>query len=258
MLQKLLFLTLAGLLSFASSAQRIVSSDSVANTTVRDIVKINMASLPLKNVSVQYEYIVKKKLSLAFGVRVMPTSAIPAEDAILRLVAKNNGHANSKALVRVSRIGNIAITPELRFYLDKGYGQGLYIAPYYRFSSFTSNTLILNYTEANGPKRTMTMNGEMTAHSAGAMMGAQWFLGRHFVIDWWIAGAHFGVANGKFIGVPATELSTGEQADVRYTLDNIDIPLVSKTTTVAAAEVETKFDGSFGGLRAGILVGIRF
>jgi hypothetical protein len=258
MLKKLPFLTLFGLLSFVSLAQRTVASDSVSNTTVKDIVKINMTSLPLKNVSLQYEYIVKKNLSLALGVRVMPTSAIPAEGTFLNVVAKNKHDADTKDLVSMSRMDNIALTPEVRFYLGRGYGRGLYIAPYYRFNRFTSNTLIVNYHEANGPRRSVTMNGEMTAHSVGGMVGAQWFLGKNLVIDWWIAGAHFGVASGKFIGIPETELSTGEQADVRYTLNNVDIPFVSKTTTVTADEVVTKFNGSFGGLRTGFLLGIRF
>ena len=240
----------------AGTAQTLsLKSDSTAAVSQKDILKINLTSLALKNVSLQYEYILKKKMSLALGVRVMPNTAIPFENLLIKAVGEDD--EDTKSLIRISRIGNFAFTPEVRFYLGQGYGRGFYIAPYYRFVHFTSNTMIVNYSEPGGPKRSLTMNGDMSAHTGGIMFGAQWMLGKRVALDWWIIGAHYGTESGKFIGIPSQALSASEQADVRQTLNNIDIPLVDKNVDVTANSVTVNTTGGFGALRAGLLLGIR-
>lgn len=223
---------------------------------VKDILKINLLSLPLKNVSVQYEYLLKKKISLAFGLRVMPSTAIPFEKQVLNAVGEDD--QDTRDLINTSRLANFAFTPEVRFYLGKGYGKGFYIAPYYRFVNVSSNTVTLNYSAANGPKRSVNLSGDLHAHTGGVLLGAQWFLGKHVALDWWILGAHYGTGSGRFDGVPSTPLSPSEQEDVHQTLDNIDVPLVNKTVNVTANNIVVKTTGAFGGLRSGLCLGIRF
>lgn len=242
--------------SATAMAQNAPSEDSANQNRYRDILKINVTSLPLKNFHVQYEYILSRRVSLALGGRLMPTSAIPFKSLVLDAVGDDD--QDTKDLINKSRIGNIAITPEVRFYLGKGYGKGFYIAPYYRYATFSTNTVTLNFSEANGPKRSVNLSGEMTGHTGGVMLGAQWFLGKHLTLDWWIIGAHYGVGNGSFTGVPSTPFTPGEQADIRQTLEGIDVPLVDKMVNVSANNVSVKVDGPFGGLRGGILLGIRF
>jgi hypothetical protein len=246
---------LAAMLSVSAIASA-QNKDSVEPERIKDILKINITSLVLKNVSVQYEYILSKKISLAFGARFMHSTAIPFEDFLIDAVG--NEDEDVKSLIETSRIGNVAITPEVRFYMGKGYGKGFYIAPYYRFAHFSTNTLIVNYSEPGGPKRSITMNGGTTAHTGGVMFGAQWLLGKNFTFDWWILGAHYGAGNGEFSGVPAPPLTPGEQADIRSTLEDIDVPLINKEITITPNSVLVKTSGPFGALRAGLVFGVRF
>lgn len=221
----------------------------------RDVLKINVTSLAFKNVSVQYEYLLSKKVSLALGGRAMPSTALPFKGLLIDAVA--NGDEDTKDIINKSRFSNIAITPEIRFYLGNGWGRGFYAAPYYRFASFSSNTVTINYSEPGGPKRSVQLSGDMTAHTAGVLLGAQWFFGGRIALDWWIAGAHYGIENGEFSGISSKAFTESEQADVKRNIDDLDIPMVKKTTTVSANSVLIKTTGAFGGLRAGLCVGIR-
>lgn len=247
----------AALLSASTSAmaQNNATKDSTNNVS-RDILKINLTSLPLKNFHVQFEHALSQKVSLAMGVRVMPVSAIPFESLVLDAVGE--GDEDTKDLVNYSRIGNIAVTPEVRFYLGKGYGKGFYVAPYYRFANFSTNTIYLKYDDGAGPKRNLTMNGDLTAHAGGVMFGAQWFLGKRLTLDWWLIGAHYGTGKGKFTGTPSTPFTPAEQESIMQTLEDIDIPLIDKTISISANNVTVNTNGSFGGLRGGLLLGFRF
>lgn len=223
---------------------------------LHNLVKLNIAALPLKNLSVQYEKILSKKTSVAISLRFMPQSAIPFKGIVRNWVGDDQ---DAQDLVDKSRVGNFAATPEFRFYVGKkGFGQGFYIAPYYRYVRFTTNTGIINYTATSGVKRSINIAGDMSAHNGGLMVGAQWFFNSTICLDWWIAGAHFGSGSGSFVGTPTQPLTPGEQADIKTTLDEIDIPLVNKTVAVNANRVNLNFDGAFGGLRGGLSIGIRF
>lgn len=247
---------LVGLFTAAVLAVSAQKSKAPQQAFSRDLLKINTFSLPLKNVSLQYEYVLNKKLSLALGLRVMPTTAVPFEGVLDKAFANND--VNTKDLINTSRLGNAAVTPELRYYFGKGFGRGFYAAPYYRFSHFTSNTLIVNYSMPGGPKRSLVMNGEMSAHSGGILLGAQWLLGKHLVLDWWLAGAHYGASRGHFSGNPATEFSAGEEAAVKQAIDDLEVPTIKKTVSTSAKSVEVKTNGAYGGVRAGLCVGVRF
>ena len=247
-------LLLAGLfyLSFLTAAQAQTSlQDSSKSKMIRDIVKINVSALTVKNVSVQYEHILSKKFSVALGGRMMPSTAIPYDDMVNDILGYDG--QDTRNIVNISRLSNIAITPEARYYLGKGYGQGFYVAPYYRFMLFSSNTIIVNYTN-----KSVTMNGDLTAHTGGVMVGAQWFLNKNISFDWWIAGAHFGFSKGKFTGVPTNPLNPEEQADLKSRLSGISIPLVHKEVTVTSNDILATFNGGFGGARAGVSLGIRW
>lgn len=220
-----------------------------------NLFKVNVTSLPLKNLSLQYEKILSQKISIAIGVRYMPSTGIPFKNALGNIISDDE---DVKNVIRKTKLSNFAATPEVRFYLGEGYGKGFYIAPYYRYVRFSSDVVTVNYTATMGVKRSLDLSGNLSANSGGVMVGAQWMLRKHLVLDWWILGAHFGSGNGNFTGVPDQPLTIFEQDEVRRTLENIDIPLVDKTVSVTANRVGVKFDGPFGGLRAGVLLGFRF
>jgi hypothetical protein len=248
---------LASLLSISATAmaQERLTADSITSLP-KNILKVNVTSLALKNFHVQYEHALSRKVAVAIGARYMPVSSIPFKSLVMDAIGTDD--EDTRELIDKSQIGNFAITPEVRFYLGKGYGKGFYIAPYYRYVNFSTNTITLNYAASMGPERSINLNGEMSAHTGGIMFGAQWFLGKKIALDWWIVGAHYGAGNGNFAGIPSTPFTQSEQEDIRQTLEDIDIPLVDKVVNVSANNVSVKVDGPFGGLRGGIMLGFRF
>jgi len=249
------FLLAALLVPAAVMAQDKDIQNSVNHPEKENFLKVNITSLPLKNYHVQFERVLSKKVSAALGVRVMPTTGIPLKSLVLDAVGDDE---DTRDLVEKSRLSNFAITPEVRFYLGKGYGKGFYIAPYYRYTKFSTNNISLTYSASNGPERTVSLNGEMSGHTGGIMFGAQWFLGQSISLDWWIVGAHYGAGNGSFSGTPNVPFTPSEQDEVRRILEDIDVPLIEKNISVTANSIAAKIDGPFGGLRAGILLGFRF
>ncbi len=222
-----------------------------------NIVKVNLMALALKNYSFQYERVLTKKISIAVGVRTMPTGSLPFQDLFVDQFGDEDPDVEST--IRDVKIGNFAITPEVRFYLNKkGYGRGFYLAPYYRFAKFTSEELPITYDGDGGTEKTIRLKGDMTTHSGGLMIGAQWHLGKVVTLDWWIAGAHYGTSNGTLNGTPSSALSANEQTDIKNTIESLDLPLTKITATVTANNIKAAIDGPWGGVRAGLSIGIRF
>lgn len=246
---------LAGSLLFASFTASAQAHDERPHYF--RIIKLNALALPLKNASGQFELLLSKKVSAALGFRYMPSTGIPFKGLVSNWADENE---DTKAVVNRGQVSNFAVTPEVRFYLGKhGYGQGFYIAPYYRFVRFDSDYIPVNYTASGtGVKRTLTVTGDVSAHNGGLLLGAQWLLGQRFTLDWWIVGAHFGGGSGSLTGRPDIILTPAEQAQIKENLDDVDIPLVNKTVSVSANRVTVDFDGAFGGMRSGLCVGFRF
>jgi len=246
----------ASLVAFTMTASAQEATPNAAPEVPQNFIKLNVLSLPLKNFHLQYEHVLSKRISVAIGGRYMPTSSIPFKSLVLDAIG--NDDQDTRDLIDQSKIGNIAITPEVRFYLGKGYGKGFYVAPYYRYTKFSTNTVTVSFSEPIGPRRSVNLNGDLSGHTGGLLLGAQWFLSKSISLDWWIVGAHYGNGQGNFNGTPSTPLTPGEQAEVRQTLEDIDVPLIDKTVTVTANSINVKTDGAFGGLRGGLLIGIRF
>lgn len=220
-----------------------------------NIFKVNIISPFLKNYSFQYERILKKKISVALGIRFMPTGALPLKKTFLELA---DGDADLEKTINNARIGNFALTPELRWYVGKkGYGKGFYIAPYYRFATFKAEALPFEYDGGTGVK-TASLAGDVTTHSGGIMFGSQWFLGKSITLDWWILGTHYGKSNGTFTGTPSSPFTPAEQADIKQEIEAIDLPAGKITAVITANSAKAIIDGPWAGLRGGITLGIRF
>ena len=220
-------------------------------------IKLNLTSIPFNNYSVQYERVLTKKSSVGLSFRIMPESKIPLSGTFKSMVAE--GDAEIERTIDKLRISNFAITPEYRFYLGRGYGHGFYIAPFYRYARFRSNNVIITYdSDIIGTDETINLSGTLSSHTGGILFGAQWLLGKNISLDWMIAGPHFGAGNGSFIGVTSQTLSPGEQQRVRDELENLDIPFTKKTITTNPNGATLGLDGPWGGIRAGISLGVRF
>lgn len=220
-----------------------------------NIVKVNLTALPLKNFSIQYERVLQQKISVALGIRFMPNGNLPFKESLNDAA---NGDPDIEKAINNAQMSNFSITPEFRFYPGKkGYGRGFYIAPYYRYAKFTADAIPIDYTVLTSTK-TIILKGDMTTHAGGLMLGAQWFLGKYVTLDWWILGAHYGAGSGSFVGTPSTPFNQIEQDEVRKTIENIDLPFGKITAEVTANSAKAIFDGPWGGLRAGISIGVRF
>jgi hypothetical protein len=243
------------LMQTISAQENKFLQDTAVQPHKLNFIKTNLTSIALKNYSLQYERVLSKAVSVAVTYRTMPETFIPFKSAVLNAVGDDQ---DTKDIISQTKLSNYAITPEVRFYLGKGYGKGFYMATYYRYVKFTTNQVPVNYEVMAGMKKTVTLSGDLTANTGGLLLGAQWLLGKHLCLDWWIIGAHYGSGNGNFVGIPDTPLTPAEQQEVKQQLEDIDIPLTDKTVTVTANRVAVTLDGPFGGLRGGISLGFRF
>jgi hypothetical protein len=237
----------------ASSSQ--TKPETSGNTHKMNVFKVNITSLPIRNYGFQYERILKQKISIAVGIRFMPTGNLPFKETLKRSA---NGDVEIEKAIENAQIGNFSITPEFRFYPGKkGYGQGFYLAPYYRYAKFNADAIPIDYNAGTGSK-TINLNGNLTTNAGGLMLGAQWFLGKSITLDLWILGAHYGTGNGTFIGVPSSPFTTLEQNDIRQTIEDIELPVGTLKAEVTSNSAKAIFDGPWAGLRGGINIGIRF
>jgi hypothetical protein len=244
-------------ITMSASAQNTSSDKEEKNTPPSNFIKVNLTGIPLKNYSVQYERALNRKLSFAVAFRTMPSTGIPFKTQILDAVGTND--PDTKNTIEQLKLSNFAVTPELRLYLSKkGYGRGFYIAPFYRYASFSTNDLLFTFQNALNISRTMNMSGKLTSNTGGLLLGSQWALGKYICLDIWILGPHYGSGKGNFSGVAGTPLSTEEQNDLRQQLNDIDIPLTNKTVTVNANGASLQLSGPWAGIRSGISLGIRF
>ena len=222
-----------------------------------NIFKLNVTALAFKNYSVQYERVVSRKTSFALGVKLMPSTSLPFKNLIINTVGNND--PDLIKTIESLRLSHFAITPEFRFYLSsKGYGRGVYLAPFYRYATFKTSRLPLTYENGFNTENTLNMSGSLTSHTGGLMLGAQWNLGSRFSLDWWIVGPHFGAGKGIFEGIADKPLTPYEQNYLRNELENLDFPLIEKTVNVTSQGATMALKGPWAGVRAGISIGIRY
>ena len=150
--------------------------------------------------------------------------------------------------------GNVAFTPEIRFYMGKQAMRGFYLAPFARISSFTAE-MPFEF-DVNGTTQTMPLSGKLNTFTGGLLLGAQWKLGGKVYLDWWMLGPQYGSANGLLDGKKA--LNAQEQTELRKELQDLEIPFAETTTTVDANGARLDIKGPWAGLRAGLCLGIRF
>ncbi len=224
-------------------------SDSVGSR--KNILKVNLPALALKNFSVQYERAVAKKISVAATVRYMPDGAIPLKSTFIKLA---DDPATERQLNNLN-VGNFAVMPELRFYLGKkGVFRGFYLGPFASIAKYNAD-LLFEYDDA-GITKTIPLSGDVNSLTGGLMIGAQWKLSKVIFLDWWILGANYGTSKGDITG--QQKLSTSEQQSLRDELDGLEVTLTKFTYVVNDNGATVNFKGPWAGVRAGICIGINF
>ena len=233
----------------------IATSDTIVNS--KNFIKLNITSLLIKNYSLQYERILSKNISIALNFRIMPETTIPYTDNIFRWFDITD--PDDQEMIENLLMSNYAITPEMRFYTGKKrYGNGFYISLFYQYGNYSVKNVLRKYEPDMGGEAIMNTTGDVTSHTGGFMLGAQWALGKHICLDWWILGPHFGVSSGNVLGLPSTPLTEGDQQTIENELNDIDIPMFEQTVNVTSDKVTMIFDGPWGGIRAGLSIGVRF
>lgn len=239
----------------SQDAPPVASGDSIKIS--KNLIKVNITSALIKNYSLQYERILSKSVSATVTFRMMPVTGIPYTDNLIKWFDITDPDALD--IIENVNIGNFAITPEIRFYTGKkGYGTGFYFALFYRYGQYTFDNAFLPYDTDAGNEIKFNTTGNATSHTGGFMIGAQWALGRHMCLDWWILGSHFGVSSGDILGLPSAPLSQVDQQNIRDDLNDIDIPMFDQTVNVTSDKVSMIFDGPWVGIRAGLSIGVRF
>lgn len=240
-------------LLIAAGALHAQSPEQEAGNMKKNILKVNLTAIFLKNYSVQYERVLSKSAGVALSFRTMPTTPVPFKGV---LVSLSDDDQDTKDVLDKLRLSNFAITPEFRWYPgSRGYGRGFYIAPYYRYAKFKSNDVVYDY---NNNTESIRLSGKFSSHSGGVMLGAQWFLGENISLDWWIIGAHYGSGDGVFDGLTDHTLTPQEQADLRQSLEDTEVPFGKKQVTVTANGASLRLNGGWPGFRAGLSLGFRF
>jgi hypothetical protein len=224
----------------------------------KNFIKFNITAAFLKNYSIQYERALSKGISMAVSFRMMPETGLPYTDNIFRWFDITD--PEEQDIIKNLTLENLAITPEIRFYTGKkGYGNGFYFSLFYRYGQYTVNNVELSYENDLGEETILSTSGNITAaHTGGFMLGAQWSLGKHVCLDWWILGPHFGVSSGDMLALSSVPLTEEEQQDIEDELNGIDIPMFKQTVNVTSAGASMVFDGPWAGIRAGLSLGIKF
>ncbi|MES2874420.1 MAG: DUF3575 domain-containing protein [Bacteroidota bacterium] len=231
-------------------AQENVKANYGSGVSGKNLLKINLLSLPLGNFSFEYERVVANKITVGMGYRFMPKSGIPLKSTISNLI----DDPDTEAQLDQFKTSNSAITPELRFYLGKEALRGFYLGPFVRISNYKLDGPF-EYDVNNNPE-TLPLVGKLNTVTGGLLIGAQWKLGGGIYLDWWTLGPQYGSANGSLTAKQS--LSQAQQDELRPELEALEIPFAETKTTVNAQGARVDITGPWAGLRAGLCLGLRF
>ncbi len=215
-------------------------------TKAQEIIKINLAALAFTNVSLQGEHILNDNSSVCLGVSYLPSYSLSSQFK-----------SGTNDLSKLSLSG-FAITPEYRYYFSGNAPNGFYAAGYFRYSKYSADNYIYTYTNSTtNAKENLTLSGDWTVAGVGIMLGSQWKLGDHVVLDWWILGGCFGKNEGTFTATGPTV--TADQTDIQKSLNDVDLPVGSLKTSFSSNSVTVKYDTGLPAIRGmGICLGYNF
>jgi hypothetical protein len=230
------------------------SEEEPKESPKNNIVKINLSALVLKNISVQYERKVGKRVSIAANVHYRPFGQLPFLSSIEKAID------DPSVPVDKLKWGGLGVTPEVRFYVGKnGALRGFYFAPFVNISNYKAD-LPIDYSDGT-TDRTGIFNGNISTVTGGLLLGAQWKLGKSVYLDWWIIGPNYGSAKGDLN--LATALSATEQTDLRNQIEDLiaDAPFdqLVESYSVNGGGATIRAKGPWAGLRGlGFNLGFRF
>jgi len=216
-------------------------------------VKLNLLALPLNTYSVQYERGLTDNISLSLGVRFQPKTGLPFKGLIRNMISESD--TNGMQIINNTRISNWAITPEFRYYFGKKPLNGFYVAPFARIGGYTL-AFDYTYTGSDGEDFFLGFDGKGTAFTGGLMLGSQWHVGKHFLLDWWIAGASFGKLNFDLDAqTDLSDMSAEDRAELERVLEDVFTDLA---VTVTDQGAKAKGSAPIVDLKIGFCIGYTF
>ena len=221
----------------------------------KNIVKLSLTSLAFRNIHLQYERVLNKRISVSLSFSTIFEGEIP----LLGSVESSINDARSFDKIKDVSLSYYSVTPEVRFYLGKkGFGKGFYLAPFYRNSKLTLDGVSFEYENDASGTSTIKAKGSISGNTVGLLIGSQFNLGKSVVLDWWIVGPHYGSGSGSLNGRNSQPFSSDERNALRESLNDLDLPLIDETNEVSDQDVKVLFSGPWGGVRAGLSLGFRF
>ena len=221
----------------------------------KNIVKLSLTSLAFRNIHLQYERVLNKRISVSLSFSTIFEGEIP----LLGSVESSINDARSFDKIKDVSLSYYSVTPEVRFYLGKkGFGKGFYLAPFYRNSKLTLDGVSFEYENDASGTSTIKAKGSISGNTVGLLIGSQFNLGKSVVLDWWIVGPHYGSGSGSLNGKNSEPFSAVERNALQTELNELDLPFVDETTEVSAQDIKVLFSGPWGGVRAGLSLGFRF
>ena len=247
------------LLSMMNVSAVMAQDTTVVETASKkeNIVKINLSSLVFKNISVQYERVITKRMSLGLGVSFLPKSGLPFAGSLKEQFGENE---DARRAIESTQLGSFAVTPEVRFYIGKkGAPTGFYIAPFARYQNMSFEQEY-EFTASNNKVYRPLVKGSINNIGGGILLGTQWNLGKNISLDWWIAGPLFGSSNGNLTGTgDLSDLTAQDRAELENDIESVDLPLTKVDATVGNNRIDVKLSGPYAGVRAfGFALGFRF
>lgn len=251
--------TTFGSLAHSSSVNKM---QAMYDLRRRNILKLNLMSLPFKNLSFQYERSLIPNISVAVGFRIMSDGTLPLRQFSSELAKEFK--VNNQDVINIvhnTRANGWAVTPELKFFLGAGNGKGFYLAPFYRYETFTLNT-VYQYIDDQNEIAKVDFSGLYKSSGVGLQIGVQFLLANRLNIDWWIAGPYYATQTGS-LNADYNNMSVANQENLRRTLEglNMQTTTINYTVTpnVTASNASAVIKGtSYLARLMGVTIGVKF
>lgn len=220
----------------------------------KSVLKTNLCGLAINNYNLIYERSLTKKISFSLGYRKMSKDVLPYKSEL------QSQFKNKDINFDIFKLGNEAITTELRLYLGKHRMKGFYFAPYGRYANFDL-TFPIKFSDSVDVNP-VQMEGKISSYSVGLMMGIQCNLSKRLVFDFWLLGGHYGKSKGSLTASNINpELSKEDQDNLQKSLSDLKdagpFSFEGKVTSSTSATLSST--GPWIGLRTlGITLGYRF
>ncbi len=241
--------------ALAPALEQETDSLSLEYQAKQNVVKLSLTSLAFRNLHLQYERVLNKKISFALSFSRIFEGGLP----LINSVETTINDAESFEQIEEISLSYYSITPEVRFYLGKkGFGKGFYLAPFYRNSKLNLGNVSFEYENDAGGTSIIKASGSISGNTVGLLIGSQFNLGKSVVLDWWIVGPHYGSGSGSLNGRNSQPFSSDERNALQEELNDLDLPLVDETTEITNQDIKVLFSGPWGGVRAGLSIGYRF